>query len=78
MYLPLYRSSHQFRRGYGLKLLVDVVGLVHIDCISKMRLMSLVDLGLNESSQIPYSVIKQALQVHFSSLFCLLMFLLCM
>ncbi|MCD7458933.1 hypothetical protein HAX54_039656 [Datura stramonium] len=46
---------------YGLKLWVNVVGLVHDDCISKMRLMSLVDLGLNESSQIPYSVIKETL-----------------
>lgn len=43
--------------------LLKTYGLVHDDCISKMRLMSLVDLGLNESSQIPYSVIKQALQI---------------
>lgn len=46
------------------------VGLVHEDCIVKMRLMSLVDLGSNESGQIPYALIKDTLQV------CLLTFVL--
>lgn len=41
------------------------VGLVHEDCIAKMRLMSLVDLGSNESGQIPYGLIKDTLQVYF-------------
>lgn len=30
-----------------------------------MRLMSLVDLGSNESGQIPYGLIKDTLQVYF-------------
>lgn len=38
-------------------------GLVHEDCVSKMRLISLVDLGTHESDQISYSVIKETLQV---------------
>ncbi|KAA0065662.1 eukaryotic translation initiation factor 3 subunit M-like isoform X2 [Cucumis melo var. makuwa] len=33
-------------------------GLVHEDCIAKMRLLSLVDLGSNESARIPYALIK--------------------
>lgn len=41
----------------------DIVGLVHEDCIAKMRLMSLVDLGSAESGRIPYSVIKDVLRV---------------
>lgn len=38
-------------------------GLVHEDCVSKMRLISLVELGSNESGQIPYFLIKDTLQV---------------
>lgn len=38
-------------------------GLVHEDCISKMRLMSLVDLGSNESGQIPYALIRDTLRI---------------
>ena len=38
-------------------------GLVHEDCIAKMRLMSLVDLALSESGQIPYAAIKDTLKV---------------
>ncbi|KAG9130076.1 hypothetical protein Leryth_012828 [Lithospermum erythrorhizon] len=38
-------------------------GLVHEDCIEKMRLISLVDLGLHESGRIPYSVIKETLRI---------------
>ncbi|KAG9441777.1 hypothetical protein H6P81_017631 [Aristolochia fimbriata] len=33
-------------------------GLVHEDCITKMRLMSLADLGTDESGEIPYASIK--------------------
>lgn len=41
----------------------DYTGLVHEDCIAKMRLMSLVDLGSNQSGQIPHSLIRDTLQV---------------
>lgn len=47
----------------------DVVGLVHEDCITKMRLMSLVDLGSDESGQIPYSLIKDTLRVKLTLIF---------
>ncbi|KAL4184618.1 hypothetical protein AMTRI_Chr10g226440 [Amborella trichopoda] len=39
-------------------------GLVHEDCITKMRLMSLVDLGSSGSGEIPYAVIKDTLRVN--------------
>ncbi|XP_022879479.1 eukaryotic translation initiation factor 3 subunit M-like [Olea europaea var. sylvestris] len=42
--------------------LLESYGLVHEDCIEKMRLMSLVDLGKNEP-QIPYSLIRDTLQI---------------
>ncbi|KAL6572750.1 hypothetical protein OROMI_013708 [Orobanche minor] len=42
--------------------LLDSHGLVHEDCITKMKLICLVDLGKNESGQIPYSLIKETLQ----------------
>ncbi|MCL7023109.1 hypothetical protein MKW94_028958 [Papaver nudicaule] len=38
-------------------------GLVHEDCITKMRLMSLADLGSIESGEIPYAVVKDTLRV---------------
>lgn len=41
----------------------NVVGLVHEDCITKMRLMSLMDLGSDETGQIPYGLIKDTLRV---------------
>ncbi|MBA0697405.1 hypothetical protein Goari_020946 [Gossypium aridum] len=44
--------------------LMKSYGLVHEDCITKMRLMSLVDLGSNESGQIPYALIKDALRIN--------------
>ncbi|KAJ8447328.1 hypothetical protein Cgig2_013105 [Carnegiea gigantea] len=44
--------------------LLKSYGLVHEDCIAKMRLMSLVDLALSESGQIPYAAIKDALKVN--------------
>ncbi|KAL6521687.1 hypothetical protein OROGR_018256 [Orobanche gracilis] len=43
--------------------LLDSHALVHEDCITKMKLISLVDLGKNESGQIPYSLIKETLQI---------------
>ncbi|KAL5782033.1 hypothetical protein ACOSP7_007062 [Xanthoceras sorbifolium] len=43
--------------------LLKSYGLVHEDCISKMRLMSLVDLGANESGQIPYVLIRDTLRI---------------
>ncbi|KAL6499161.1 hypothetical protein OROHE_026189 [Orobanche hederae] len=42
---------------------LDSHGLVHEDCITKMKLISLVDLGKNESGQISYSLIKETLQI---------------
>ncbi|KAH1038317.1 hypothetical protein J1N35_040060 [Gossypium stocksii] len=44
--------------------LMKSYGLVHEDCITKMRLMSLVDLGSNESGQIPYALIKDTLRIN--------------
>lgn len=44
--------------------LLKSYGLAHEDCIAKMRLMSLVDLALSESGQIPYAAIKDALKVN--------------
>lgn len=38
-------------------------GLVHEDCITKMRLMSLLDLSSHESGEIPYSLIRDTLRV---------------
>ncbi|GMH27459.1 hypothetical protein Nepgr_029302 [Nepenthes gracilis] len=39
-------------------------GLVHEDCIAKMRLISLLDLASNESGQIPYALIKETLRIN--------------
>ncbi|CAN6477137.1 unnamed protein product [Victoria cruziana] len=39
-------------------------GLVHEECITKMRLMSLADLGSNGSSEIPYSMIRDTLRIN--------------
>ncbi|XP_062106479.1 uncharacterized protein LOC133817872 [Humulus lupulus] len=44
--------------------LLKSYGLVHEDCITKMRLISLVDLGSDESGQIPYSLIKDTLRIN--------------
>ncbi|CAK7335354.1 unnamed protein product [Dovyalis caffra] len=43
--------------------LLKSYGLVHEDCIAKMRLISLVDLASHESGQIPYSLIKDTLRI---------------
>lgn len=37
--------------------------LVHEECITKMRLMSLVDLASGGSGQIPYALIRDTLRV---------------
>ncbi|KAM6549380.1 hypothetical protein CsatB_021056 [Cannabis sativa] len=44
--------------------LLKSYGLVHEDCITKMRLISLADLGSDESGQIPYSLIKDTLRIN--------------
>ncbi|CAL5370741.1 unnamed protein product [Camellia sinensis] len=44
--------------------LTDQGGLVHEDCITKMRLMSLVDLASSESGQISYELIKDTLRIN--------------
>ncbi|XP_057957828.1 uncharacterized protein LOC131150837 isoform X2 [Malania oleifera] len=44
--------------------LLKSYGLVHEDCITKMRLMSLVDLGSDESGQIPYCLLKDTLRIN--------------
>lgn len=43
--------------------LLKSYGAVHDDCVTKMRLMTLVDLSSNDSGEIPYSAIKEALQI---------------
>ncbi|KAI4320375.1 hypothetical protein MLD38_033864 [Melastoma candidum] len=54
-YLEFHASNAEILKSYGL---------VHDDCVSKMRLMSLLDLGSGESGQIPYALIKDTLQVN--------------
>ncbi|XAR71306.1 hypothetical protein NMG60_11028507 [Bertholletia excelsa] len=44
--------------------LLTSYGLVHEDCITKMRLMSLVDLASAESGQISYALIKDTLHIN--------------
>ncbi|KAJ8775196.1 hypothetical protein K2173_020200 [Erythroxylum novogranatense] len=44
--------------------LLESYGLVHENCITKMRLISLVDLALNESGRVPYALIKDTLQIN--------------
>ena len=41
-----------------------LLGLVHEECIAKMRLLSLVDLSSDGSGQIPYELIRDTLQVN--------------
>lgn len=43
--------------------LLKSYGLVHEDCITKMRLMSLLDLSSHESGEIPYSLIRDTLRI---------------
>ncbi|XP_011009368.1 PREDICTED: eukaryotic translation initiation factor 3 subunit M [Populus euphratica] len=44
--------------------LLKSYGLVHEDCITKMRLISLVDLASHESGRIPYTLIKDTLRIN--------------
>lgn len=44
--------------------LLKSYGLVHEDCMSKMRLMSLVDLASVETGQISYALIKDTLRIN--------------
>ncbi|PIN02614.1 putative protein, contains PCI domain [Handroanthus impetiginosus] len=53
-YLDFHSSNSDLIKSYGL---------VHEDCVAKMRLISPVDLGTNESGQIPYSLIKDTFQI---------------
>ncbi|KAL6011168.1 hypothetical protein ACLOJK_001612 [Asimina triloba] len=53
-YLEFHAANATLLKGYGL---------VHEDCITKMRLMSLADLSSNCSGEIPYSLIKDTLRV---------------
>ncbi|CAI9109857.1 OLC1v1009776C1 [Oldenlandia corymbosa var. corymbosa] len=53
-YLDFHTANSTLLKSYGL---------VHEDCVVKMRLMSLVDLASDDSGQIPYSVIKDTLQI---------------
>ncbi|KAJ8544912.1 hypothetical protein K7X08_017495 [Anisodus acutangulus] len=43
--------------------LLKTYGLLHEDCVEKMRLLTLVDLGMTETGQIPYSMIKDTLKI---------------
>ncbi|VVA96141.1 unnamed protein product [Arabis nemorensis] len=43
---------------------LETYGLVDEDCVTKMRLLSLVDLASDESGKIPYTSIKDTLQVN--------------
>ncbi|KAK8969503.1 hypothetical protein KSP40_PGU019508 [Platanthera guangdongensis] len=53
-YIDFYSANSNFLKSYGL---------VHEDCITKMRLMSLIDLSCNESGEIPYSQVKEVLRI---------------
>ncbi|KAJ6804703.1 eukaryotic translation initiation factor 3 subunit M-like [Iris pallida] len=53
-YLEFHAADATFLKSYGL---------VHEDCIAKMRLMSLVDLSSTDSGEIPYSLIKETLGI---------------
>lgn len=47
----------------GNSALLKSYGLVHEDCITKMRLMSLIDLSCSESGEIPYVKVAEALRI---------------
>ncbi|KAH0699186.1 hypothetical protein KY290_013998 [Solanum tuberosum] len=49
--------------GYVLLLACNCIGLLHEDCVEKMILLTLVDLGMTETGQIPYSMIKDTLKI---------------
>ncbi|KAE8021425.1 hypothetical protein FH972_007317 [Carpinus fangiana] len=54
-YLEFHAANSTLLKSYGL---------VHEDCIMKMRLMSLVDLASDESGQIPYALIRDTLRIN--------------
>ncbi|XP_052197928.1 uncharacterized protein LOC127804883 [Diospyros lotus] len=54
-YLDFHAANSTWMKSYGL---------VHEDCIAKMRLMSLADLASVESGQISYAVIKDTLRIN--------------
>jgi len=54
-YLEFQSANSTLLQGYGL---------VHEDCITKMRLMSLLDLSSHCSGEIPYSAITKALGIN--------------
>ncbi|KAF8408227.1 hypothetical protein HHK36_007372 [Tetracentron sinense] len=53
-YLDFHAANSALLKSYGL---------AHEDCITKMRLMSLADLGSNDSGEISYALIKDTLRV---------------
>ncbi|KAI3722487.1 hypothetical protein L2E82_33526 [Cichorium intybus] len=53
-YMEFYTTNSELLKSYGL---------VHEDCITKMRLMTIVDLASNESGIISYLSIKNTLQI---------------
>ncbi|XP_072983351.1 uncharacterized protein [Typha latifolia] len=53
-YLDFHAANSTLLKSYGL---------IHEDCITKMRLMSLLDLSSNRSGEIPYSLIKDTLRI---------------
>ncbi|OIV90210.1 hypothetical protein TanjilG_01406 [Lupinus angustifolius] len=54
-YLEYYSANSALLKSYGL---------VHEECVAKMRLISLVDLSSDGSAQIPYELIKDTLQIN--------------
>ncbi|ESW23336.1 hypothetical protein PHAVU_004G038200 [Phaseolus vulgaris] len=54
-YIDYYAANSTLLKSYGL---------VHEECISKMRLVSLVDLSSDGSCQIPYELIRDTLQIN--------------
>ncbi|KAL2947596.1 hypothetical protein AAZX31_20G079700 [Glycine max] len=53
-YLDYHAANSTLLKSYGL---------VHEECIAKMRLLSLVDLSSDGSGQIPYELIRDTLQI---------------
>ncbi|CAN6574621.1 unnamed protein product [Malus baccata var. baccata] len=54
-YLEFQAANSDLLKSYGLG---------HEDCITKMRLISLMDLGSDESGRIPYGVIRDTLKIN--------------
>ncbi|EOA29509.1 hypothetical protein CARUB_v10013804mg [Capsella rubella] len=54
-YIEFQKANSDFLQSYEL---------VDEDCVTKMRLLSLVDLASDESGKIPYASIKDTLEVH--------------